>query len=261
MDTSTTSHRLRIPNSRALVCDVLHYSRGVPACAHSRQLSLASVAQLRQQAAPRISWTILFAKAYGLLSAECRTLRQCWMSFPWPHLYQHAHSVATIALAREHDSEPRLFWLRLKRPETYTLLELQQSLDRHQEEPVEAIFYRQIQISRLPAPLRRLAWRTTMMSGPKRACRLGTFSMTTLAADGVEIDRPPSIHTSTLTYGPLDERGSLRAAITYDHRLMDGMTIARCLVRLEELMLGPIAAELRQLAATNPHEAPHRLAS
>jgi hypothetical protein len=71
--------------------------------------------------------------------------------------------------------------------------------------------------------------------------------MTTLAAEGVEIEVPPSIHTSTLTFGPLDAQGRLRAASAYDHRLMDGITVARCLARLEAILQGPIATELRQM--------------
>jgi len=34
-----------------------------------------------------------------------------------------------------------------------------------------------------------------------------------------------------------------------DHRVLDGVTAARALARLEEVMTGPIAAELRRLAA------------
>jgi hypothetical protein len=255
------SRRLRIPSNRALVCDVLHFDRQTPTFVHSRLLSLAAVAELRRSVPRRISWTILLAKAYGLLAQELPVLRQTWMSWPWPHLYEHSHSVATIALSRRHGGEERLCWLRLKRPETYSLAELQQSLERHQRAPVEEVFHRQLLIGRLPKLLRRLAWRLTMLSGPKRAQRLGTFAMTTLAANGVEIERPPSIHTSTLTFGPLDEWGRSRVAIAYDHRLMDGLTIARCLVRLEAILAGPIAAELRQMGAYQPAESPRRLAS
>lgn len=253
--------RLRISTNRALVCDVLHFARRTPSFVHSKQMSLAPLAELRRNLPRRISWTILFAKAYGMLSAEVPALRQTWMPWPWPHLYEHSHSVATIALAREHGGEDRLCWLRLKRPETYSLVELQQSLERHQQEPIEAAFHRQLQISRLPTLVRRLAWRLTMASGPKRACRLGTFAMTTLAADGVEIDVPPSMHTSTLTYGPLDDRGRLRVAIAYDHRIMDGSMIARCLTQLEQILLGPISAELRSMGAFHAPESPRRLAS
>jgi hypothetical protein len=256
------SRCLRIRSSRALVCDVLYFGRQVPTFVHSRQLCLGTLAELRAGSPRRISWTILMAKAYGLLALEVPVLRQTWMKWPWPHLYQSPHSVATIALSRQHACEERLCWLRLKRPETYSLVELQQSLERHQREPVEVAFRRQLQISRLPAFVRRLAWRTTMLSGPKRALRLGTFAMTTLAAEGVEIEQPPAIHTSTLTFGPLDEQGRLRAAIAYDHRLMDGVTIARCLARLEAILLGPIAAELRQMGGRSAEETlQQRLAS
>jgi hypothetical protein len=102
----------------------------------------------------------------------------------------------------------------------------------------------------MPTAFRRLAWWATFnLSGHKRATRLGTFALTTLAAQGTTIDRPPSIHTSTLTYGPLDDAGRSQVSITYDHRLMDGLAIAGCLARLEQILNGPIIRELEHLAA------------
>ena len=242
---TTASSRKRLSSSRALVCDILHYDRQMPSFVHSKLMDLARLAELRGRSPRRLSWSILFIKAFGLLSVECPVLRQTFLPWPWPHVYQHPHSIGTLAMSREHQCHERLFWLRLRRPETYSLVELQQSLDRHQQEPVETLFTRQLLLSRLPAPLRRLGWWLTMnLSGAKRASRLGTFALTTLAAEGVEIERPPSLHTATLTYGPLDADGRCRVALAYDHRLLDGLLIARCLNRLEALLNTSIADEL-----------------
>lgn len=250
-------HR-RLSSSRALVCDILHYDRLTPSFVHSRSMHLDVLADARAAVGQSISWSVLFAKAYGLLSAECPLLRQAWLAWPWPRVYEHPHSIGTVALSRQHAGEERLFWLRLRRPESHTLVELQQSLDKHREAPVEELFGRQLQVSRWPTPLRRFGWWTTLnLSGERRARRLGTFGLTTLAGQGVEIDRPPSIHTSTLTYGPLDDNGRCRVAITYDHRLVDGLLIARCLVRLETLLNGQVTEELHRLHG----ESPRRLAS
>jgi hypothetical protein len=246
----------RLSSSRALVRDILHYDRRMPSFTHSRQFDLAEVEALRLRLPQRVGWPVLFIKAYGLLSAECPLLRQAFMPWPVPHAYEHPQTIATLALSRKHEGEPRLFWPRLRQPERRSLIDLQQDLERHQGEPVERHFGRQLRLSRLPTPLRRLAWWATFnLSGHKRATRLGTFALTTLAGQGATIDRPPSIHTTTLSYGPLDESGRARVNITYDHRLMDGLAIAGCLARLEQLLHGPIACELEQIAATSHYAA------
>jgi hypothetical protein len=72
--------------------------------------------------------------------------------------------------------------------------------------------------------------------------------LTTLAGQGAEIQHPPAFLTSNMTYGPFDDRGRSRVTIAYDHRLTDGLQIARCLNMLEDTLNGPVTAELNQLA-------------
>ncbi len=82
------------------------------------------------------------------------------------------------------------------------------------------------------------------MSVRKRAKRMGTFLLTTIAGSGAEIQHPPGFLTSNLTYGPIDERGFSRVTIAYDHRLMDGKYIADTLCELEETLASSLVAEL-----------------
>ncbi len=248
--------RRTLSASRALVCDILHYDRRMPSFAHSRELDLAELDELRHRANRRISWSVLFLKAYGLLSAENPLLRQTLIEWPWPHIYEHPQTIGTLALSRMYEGGPRLFWMRQRQPESRSLVELQGELERYQAAPIEGLFRKQLRASRLPTPLRRLGWWCTFnLSGHKRAARLGTFALTTLAGQGATIDRPPSIHTTTLTYGPLDEWGRSRVTITYDHRLVDGLAIAGCLARLEQWLRGPIVQELQQISLRPPR--PH----
>jgi hypothetical protein len=250
------ARRRRLSASRALVCDILHYDGQMPSFGHSRLMELAELDDVRQRTNRRISWSALFLKAYGLLSTECPLLRQALIEWPWPHVYEHPQTIGTLAVSRQHEGQPRLCWMRVRQPAQRSLIGLQEEIERHQREPVGKLFRRQLQLSRLPTPLRRMAWWCTFnLSGQKRATRLGTFGLTTLAGQGATIERPPSIHTSTLTYGPLDEWGRSRVTIVYDHRLMDGLAVAGCLSRLEELLQGPILAELRPLCSQPPR--PH----
>jgi len=248
---------LKLSSNRSLVLDILHYDQRMPQCAHDRRFDLGETDAVRRSAGQRISWPAIFMKAYGLLSVERPVLRQCFFRFPWRHLYQHPESVGTIVVSRRHMNEDRLCWGRVSRPESYSLASLQQRLDRFKTEPVETMYRRQLQISRLPTPLRRLLWWTTMnISGRKRASRLGTFGMSTLAGQGAEIQQPPSVLASTLTYGPMDENGKARVTIVYDHRIMDGSTVASCLADLESIIRGAIKDELASLRSAPIANAP-----
>lgn len=231
--------------------DVLHYHQQVPTTAHDRVCDFSRLAALRAQQPQRISWSMLFIKAYGLVAAKIPELRQSCIAWPWPHLYQHEHNVAMVVLHREHQGRPWLFWGRFHRPELQPLIDLQQKLDWYRTAPVETAFRKQWQASGLPGPVRRLAWWWTLnVALKKRARRTGTFFLTTLASRGAEIRHPPAFLTSNISYGPLDEQGRSRVTIAYDHRLMDGVLIADALADLERTLNGEIAQELEHLAAT-----------
>ena len=107
---------------------------------------------------PRISWVALFVKAYGLLAADIVELRQSYMCWPWPHIFQHEHSVAMVAVNRSTPTGDRLFWGRFTAPEKQTLIEIQTQLDDYKHGQIEKTFRRQMRVSKFPTPLRRLAW-------------------------------------------------------------------------------------------------------
>ncbi len=250
MPESNGPRRLALSRSRRLTIDVLHFNRRVPTCAHDRRCDLSRVAQLRSRLPVRISWSLLFIKAFALVARKHCVLRQSYIEWPWPHVFEHPHSVAMLATQREHRGEPWLFWSRFMQPELRTLAELQHALDQYQAEPVEKIFLQQWRLSGLPTFLRRCCWWWTLnFAGAKRAKRVGTFFLTTLAGKGVEIQDPPAFLTSNLTYGPLDESGCCRVTLSYDHRLVDGSTVADCLIELEATLNGQIADELEAMIA------------
>ena len=157
-----------------------------------------------------------------------------------------------LATHRVHREEPWVFHARFERPEEQSLVDLQYNLNRYTTEPVEKIFKRQWQLSGLPTFARRfLFWWTFNVAVSKRARRIGTFFFTTLAGKGVEIQDPPAYFTSNLSYGPLDERNRCRVTLSYDHRLMDGSTVADCLIELESELNGAIADELESMLANS----------
>jgi hypothetical protein len=103
-------------------------------------------------------------------------------------------------------------------------------------------------LSRFPTWLRRVLWNWTLnVAGSKRAARVGTFSLSTLAGQGALNRGHPSFLTSSLTYGPLDEQGRTVVTLLCDHRVLDGVAAAAALNRLREVIRTDIAAELQSL--------------
>jgi len=240
----------RIPLSlpRRLVGDLLHFARKVPSVPVQRRFLLDRLRPARHRATGRPGWCALFLKAYGLVAAEVPELRRAYMSWPWPHLYEHSVNVASVAVGREYQGESAVFFAHFLRPELQSLAQLEAHLRRFREAPVESIglFRRALQVSRLPRPLRRFFWWVGLnSSGPKRARRMGTFGLSVYSGLGAESLHPLSPLTTTLNYGVVGEDGQVDVRLVYDHRVLDGSTVARALVALEERLNGPILAELR----------------
>lgn len=259
--TQDRPRRLAIPRSRRLVIDLLRLNEAVPTTAHDRITDLNVVSTARENAAQRISWSVVFIKAFAIVAAKYPPLRQIYMRWPWPHLYQHPHSIAVIVTHRDVDCEPWIFWSKFDPTETMPLVALQARLDRYLTEPVSDVFRKQWQLSGLPSWLRRIAWWTLLnISGQRRVKRCGTFFLTTISSRGAEIRHPPGFLTSGLSFGPIDEHGRSRVTLAYDHRLLDGRMVADILADLEQTLNGVIAAELVSIPATGGELAQRRAA-
>jgi hypothetical protein len=175
-------------------------------------------------------------------------LRRSYLPFPFPRLYEHPGSVASIALEREYRGEPAVLFVRLRQPERQGLYELEAHLKRYKETPLEKIaaFRRAIKVSRLPRPLRRLIWWVGLStSGRRRVKHFGTFGVSVYSGLGAESLHPLSPLSTTLNYGVIGEDGRVPVRVVYDHRVMDGSTVARALGCLEQVLAGEIADELR----------------
>ena len=188
-------------------------------------------------------------KAQGLLAREIPQLRRLYMGWPWGHFYEHPFSVTILAIARLHEGEPRLCWGRFIEPEARSLVDLQAELDGYRTgEPAE-MFKNQFLLAKQPRLLRRFVlWCNMNLSGPRRAKRLGTFSMTMLAAQGCISRVAPTLQTTNLSYGPISDEGVTAVTVTGDHRVADGLAAVAGLRKLEKILRGPILDELCALA-------------
>jgi hypothetical protein len=244
--------RLGLSVPRRVMCDLLAFARAIPTVPVQRPMNVASVAAARARLAPDApGWCALFTKAYALTALHFPELRRAYLSFPRPTLYEHPFSIASIAVERVYQGENAVFWGHLRRPERVPLRDLQARLRAFKEEPIESfeMFRRVLRVGRWPRPLRRLAWWLGLnLSGRKRAAYLGTFGVSVYSGLGAESLHPISPLTTTMNYGTVGADGGVTVRVVYDHRVLDGATVARALAHLETVLNQEIVAELEEEA-------------
>jgi hypothetical protein len=239
-----------LPAGRRVINDLALIGRSIPLFPVDREMRLANVAEARAGAPHRIGWTACFMKAYAVVATEMPLLRTWFIDGLAPRLATATHSVASLAINRVEPDGDRLFVARLLAPDVRPLIGIQGFIDRHTTAPIREVFFKQLDLERMPGWFRRRILRWNMnSSSPKRATRIGTFSMSSLAGSGVGNHFHPTICTTSLCQGPLDTTGRCRVTIIADHRVLDGITVAKALQRLEEVLVQDIATELRSLQA------------
>jgi hypothetical protein len=211
---------------------------------------LDAVAAARRAAEVRIGWAAIFLKAYALVAGETPALRS-WLAGRFrQRLATSSENMAVLAINRGDGGDDRLFFARIARPEATPLPLLQESIDRFLTRPVDEVFKRQLQLEGVPGWLRRTILRWNMRStSPKRVTRIGTFTLSTLAGFSATNRFHPTICTTSLSYGPLDGDGRCLVTVIADHRVLDGVAVAKSLARLEEVLATRIATELRNVRA------------
>lgn len=243
----------RLDRQRLLVCDVVAAARRVPVFPVERLMNLAEVAAARSAAPVRVGWAALFVKAYAVVAREMPMLRSWYLpnlcpGLP-PRVATSTESVATVSINRSVDGSDTLFWAQLPAPDQQPLPNLQAAISRHATEPVDTVFRRQRELAALPRWLRKtVLWWNLHTASRKRAKRMGTFSLSTLAGQAAYNRFHPSPLTTSLAYGPLDESGRALVTLLADHRLLDGAPVARALERLEQVLQHEMVAELQSLA-------------
>ncbi len=239
---------MKISAHRALVLDGLALApRGV-LYPLEQTFDLAEVAVLRANCARRVSWSVLFLKAYSIVASRVPELRQEFRRWPTARLFQQSENVAMLVVNRRFENEDRICWARFERSEEQSLGDLQTALDEYQNHPVEQIFKKQVRLSRMPTVVRRLLWWCNLnLAGVKRAKRMGTFTISSLAGQATVNRFHQTLLTTSLSYGPLDEQGRALVSLICDHRVLDGAVAARALTQLQSVMQDEIAAELHTL--------------
>jgi hypothetical protein len=186
-----------------------------------------------------------------LVAREFPDLRRAYLKIPWPHLYEYPASNASLVIERDYRGEPSLFSISIKDPAGHSLRDLARVIRHAATAPVDEIkdFHRSLRIAGLPRPLRRLMWWLGLNIGRQRGNYFGTFTLSVYSALNAESLHPLTPLTTLLNYGVISSDGNVNVRIIYDHRVMNGATVARALVRLEEVLNTVVAEELRSLTA------------
>ncbi|MGJ5204540.1 acyltransferase [Bradyrhizobium sp. HKCCYLR20261] len=239
---------------RRLIIDLMHASRDVPFVSLERTLQLGPLLDARAAADRPPGFAALFVKAFALVARDEPVLRSLYVKWPWPCFYELPRSVATVTIARVENGEDCVLPQRVSGPETMTLAEVDAVIRQGKEAPVGDVpmFRKIMRATRLPLPLRRFAWWVGLSFGRQRANWFGNFSVTSVAACGggqlLALSPGPFI----INYDVVRPDQTVRLLIRWDHRVTDGAMIARTAIRLEQVLNGEIAVELRALPSAGP---------
>jgi hypothetical protein len=238
--------------------DFLRHAQSVPLLSTGRVINVAAVDALRRQVGPRVTRMAMFIKAYALAAQAHPDLRTSYIKYPWPRLYTHPFTTASIPIEREWEGEMVVLAAKIRSPETMPLPTIAEHLNHYKTAPVLSISaFRQIlRLGRMPAPLRRFVfWSTLHFSGEKLAKRFGTCLVSSLGGLGAEQYLPRTALTSYFTFGPISVTGDVEIKIIYDHRVTDDSPVARALISVEAALNGAIHAELSTLPRATHHAA------
>jgi hypothetical protein len=240
---------ISLSRPRRFLGDLLHLAAQIPSIPVQRRMALAEVVAARQAVPNRPCWPAVFLKSYARVSDNFPPLRRAYLALPWPHLREYPTTVASLAVERVYDDEPCVFFGRISDPSSLPLREIHSRIRQFAEDPVESVrpFRKLLSFAGWPRWLRRtLLWLGLNLSRT-RPGQFGTFGLSVYSSLGAESLHPLSPLTTTLNYGPIDRDGTVWVRLVYDHRVFDGATAARALGQLEEVLTGPILAELRDM--------------
>ena len=243
---------------RRFITDLMAAAAAVPSVPVQRRMNLAAVAAARTAAAGRPGWPAVFLKAYAAVADRTPALRRAFVRLPWGRLVEYPTSVASVAVEREYEGEPAVFFGRIKSPADLTVGELDALVRGFATDPVGEVkaFRQLLRLAGLPGPVRRAALWLGLNLPRARAGKFGTFGLSVYASLGAESLHPISPLTTTLTYGVIGPDGGVNVRLVYDHRVLDGAAVARALADLEAELNGPVAAELRRAAADESARGP-----
>jgi hypothetical protein len=242
-----TVRKITIP--RRLVADLMHASIRVPFVSLARPLNIRNLIEARAQLQQPPGWAAIFVKAFALVAQDEPALRTLYVKWPYARLYELPRSIAMVTIARVEDGQDCVLLQKVNAPEEAPLTEVDAELRHAKEAPVDEVpaFRKMLLATRLPLLVRRLLWWIGLNWARQRANYFGSFGVTSVAAFG-----PGELYALgpgpfVLSYGVVKPDQTVDVILRWDHRITDAALMAKALTRLEQVLNGEIAAELRAI--------------
>ena len=237
----------KISMPRRLVADLMHASIRVPFVSLRRSLNICELSGARALVAQPPGWAAIFVKAFSLVAKEQPILRTLYAKWPRPSFYEMPRSVAMIAIARLEEGQGCVLPQKVAAADALTLTEIDAQIRHAKQAPIGKVpaFRKMLRVTRLPFPIRRLFWSVGLNFGRQRANWFGNFGVTSIAAYGAGELHALSPGPYILSYGVVEQDQTIDVVIRWDHRITDAALMANILTRLEAVLNGEIAAELR----------------
>jgi hypothetical protein len=235
---------------RRWVNDLLYFAQKVPTVAGERMIRIKPLVDLRRTIRKPPAWSAIMTKAVGIVSMRIPELRRAYMPYPWPHLYEAPHSVASVVFFREYLGEHAAFIAPMLYPERRSLTEIEAKVESLRTDPIEkhGSLRRLIRTSKYPTWMRRMAWRIGMYSsGYFRACNFGTFAINSLAAMRGKMLQTVAPITMHMYYGVPEKNGEILVQLGFDHRVFDAYTLVKANSELETVLNTELLDELRAI--------------
>lgn len=247
MSTGERGRTIELSVPRRIMTDLMRFAAAVPTVPALRRMNVSAVMAARRVSPLNQSWSAIFAKAYALVARERPELRRIFFSFPRERCVEFPQSTASVAIEINYNGEPAVFPCVIGDPASLSLVEISERIRMAVEAPEQHIanFQRYVALSSLPWVIRRWGLSAMFNMPDYRATHMGTFALTAVANLGTDLIHPLSAWPTLLTYGVFSPDGTTDVRIIFDHRVLDGCTVARALARLEEVLNGPIIEELQ----------------
>lgn len=239
--------KISLTSPQRYLCDLLHLAQSIPAVPIQRTIDLCEVEKHWQQSALRVSWQVIFLKAFAHLQSELAPLRRFYQPRLRPHLYECSQCVMSVPFERELNNERQTFLAQVPDAHQLSLNELQTMIQHWQSAPLEKLsaVRKLLKYGKAPAVIRRWLWNWRLnWSGSKRVQHLGTAGISTSAGSMWGCYHPLSAWMPTLQYGAV-VNGKVEMTLIYDHRVFDGGTAARAMAKLQQILSEKIVVELR----------------
>jgi hypothetical protein len=219
----------------------------VPFVSLSRRLNIRPLLEARALAAQPPGWAAIFVKAFALVAKDQPVLRTLYAKWPWPHFFELPSSVGMVAIARVEDGQHCILPEKVAAADAMPLTEIDAQIRHAKHAPIEEIpnFRKILTATRLPLPLRRLAWAIGLNFPRLHANNFGSFGVTSVAAYGPGELQALSPGPFIVTYGVVEPDQSIEVLIRWDHRITDATFITGVLTQLEQVLNSEISAELR----------------